>query len=261
MRARDAPSPRMLAQPCDPSSTTSVAGFSATKQPLVAMRQALAPVTGVQFVVIKLCESAAWQFLVRISCSACRVTCCKLWLCVRLGTLRSVSGPYRAETHSPDPQCPGPSRLRILAGKARADAAQAKQMCLNGIFSAHQRKSGSASSGAPYFTCTRLNGSTFRIVEDDSFGEAPFIYVKVNLSTIVVIDTGCGPDAAADPKTPLTSLREFIERCPIPENGSVPLSPEGAKPYSVMCTHCHYDHIGACGLLRADFMHANAAAT
>lgn len=93
------------------------------------------------------------------------------------------------------------------------------------------------------FTCTRLNPSTFRIVEADKYGEFPFIYAKVYDSVIVLIDTGCG-GAARDPGVKLTSLRDFIETYPVQENDRKPINPGGRKSYIVICTHCHYDHIG-----------------
>lgn len=93
------------------------------------------------------------------------------------------------------------------------------------------------------FTCTRLNSSTFRIVEADKYGEFPFIYAKVYESAIVLIDTGCG-GASRDPGVELTSLRDFIETYPVEENDGKPLNVEGKKSYVVICTHCHYDHIG-----------------
>lgn len=93
------------------------------------------------------------------------------------------------------------------------------------------------------FTCTRLNPSTFRIVEADKYGEFPFVYAKVYGSVIVVIDTGCG-GAARDPGVKLTSLRDFIETYPVPDNDNKPLNTGGRRSYVVICTHCHYDHIG-----------------
>lgn len=93
------------------------------------------------------------------------------------------------------------------------------------------------------FTCTRLNPSTFRIVEADKYGEFPFIYAKIYDSVIVLIDTGCG-GAARDPDVKLTSLRDFIETYPVEQNDNKPLNLGGRKSYVVICTHCHYDHIG-----------------
>lgn len=71
----------------------------------------------------------------------------------------------------------------------------------------------------------------------------PFIYAKIYASVIVLVDTGCG-GAAKDPSVELTSLREFIETYPAKENDGKPLNPNGQRGYAVICTHCHYDHIG-----------------
>ena len=92
------------------------------------------------------------------------------------------------------------------------------------------------------FTCTRVNPSTFLVVEDDKYLEQPFIYVKVTLHALVVIDTGCG-GAARDQHVKLTCLKDFLETFPVPDNNNEPLNEGGCKPYVVICTHCHYDHI------------------
>ncbi|MCJ1362415.1 hypothetical protein MMC16_001518 [Acarospora aff. strigata] len=94
------------------------------------------------------------------------------------------------------------------------------------------------------FTCSQLNPTTFRIVEADNYGEFPFIYVKIYTSPplLVVSDVGCGTTSC--PATVgRTSLRQYLESYPIPSNNGQPLNPQRA-PYLIICTHCHYDHIG-----------------
>ncbi|KFY90412.1 hypothetical protein V500_05182 [Pseudogymnoascus sp. VKM F-4518 (FW-2643)] len=93
------------------------------------------------------------------------------------------------------------------------------------------------------FTTSRLNGTTFQIVEDDKWAEMPIIYAKVYPSTIVLLDTGCG-GAARDPRVELKSLRIFLETFPVADNGNSPLNLGAERSYLVICTHCHYDHIG-----------------
>jgi glyoxylase-like metal-dependent hydrolase (beta-lactamase superfamily II) len=92
------------------------------------------------------------------------------------------------------------------------------------------------------FTCTRLNSTTFRIVEDDKYGEYPFIYAKLTPDALILIDTGCG-GATKDLDIELTSLRKFLETYPIADNSNTPLNADGNKDYIVICSHCHYDHI------------------
>lgn len=94
------------------------------------------------------------------------------------------------------------------------------------------------------FTCTRLNDTTFLIVEDDKWSEYPFIYAKVYASILVLIDTGCGGAAKDNATVQVTSLREFLETCPVDDNDSQPLNPGSHKDYAVICSHCHFDHIG-----------------
>ena len=100
---------------------------------------------------------------------------------------------------------------------------------------------------SPYFVCTRVNSTTFVIVEDDEYAEHPFIYVKIYENLVILSDTGCGGSADA-PELSHISLRYFIETSPIVANGGQPLNPrqENGKPskqYLIICTHCHYDHI------------------
>jgi glyoxylase-like metal-dependent hydrolase (beta-lactamase superfamily II) len=88
-----------------------------------------------------------------------------------------------------------------------------------------------------------LNASTFLVIEDDKWNEEPYIYVKIYPSSLVLIDTGCG-GAAKNEAVELTSLREYLETFPVPDNEYQPLNPESRKSYIVVCTHCHFDHIG-----------------
>jgi glyoxylase-like metal-dependent hydrolase (beta-lactamase superfamily II) len=97
--------------------------------------------------------------------------------------------------------------------------------------------------GTTCFTASRLNDTTFQIVEDDKWAERPIIYAKVYPSTIVLLDTGCG-GAARDTRAELKSLRVFLETFPVADNGNNPLNPGAERSYLVICTHCHFDHIG-----------------
>lgn len=97
------------------------------------------------------------------------------------------------------------------------------------------------------FLCTRVNSTTFVIVEDDEYAEHPFIYARIYESLVVLSDTGCGSSADA-PEHSQSTLRNFIEASPIVANGGRSLNPrqENGKPskkYLIICTHCHYDHI------------------
>lgn len=102
------------------------------------------------------------------------------------------------------------------------------------------------------FKTTRISKTTFLVTENDIYGEHPFIYVKQHPTShvLIVSDTGCN-----NPKESVTvsSLREYLETYPIPELDGEPLNPrvkdaEGniapERQYIIICTHCHYDHIG-----------------
>lgn len=99
------------------------------------------------------------------------------------------------------------------------------------------------------FSCTRLNSSTFLIVESDRYDEHPFIYAKIyqHPSLIVLSDTGCGGGHRQASRLPPDTLRNFLETYPVVDNGNKPLNPhlhEGpAFSYLIIETHCHYDHI------------------
>ncbi|KAL9121798.1 MAG: hypothetical protein Q9187_001650 [Circinaria calcarea] len=99
------------------------------------------------------------------------------------------------------------------------------------------------------FKCTRLNPSTFVIVEADKYDEHPFIYARIFLDPLLLIlsDTGCGGKSDGSTDIP-DNLRNYVETRPITSNGNLPLNPrqpDGSPSlrYLIICTHCHYDHI------------------
>lgn len=91
------------------------------------------------------------------------------------------------------------------------------------------------------FVSRRVNSSTFLIIEDDAYGEQPYIYVKIYSEHLIITDTGCNTPRSKKPS--LTSLRNYLETYPLPLNGNQCLNPGGKKEYIFICSHCHYDHI------------------
>jgi glyoxylase-like metal-dependent hydrolase (beta-lactamase superfamily II) len=105
-------------------------------------------------------------------------------------------------------------------------------MCLT-----NTNQSTSPITGPPYF-CSRLNNTTFLVVHHDKYSEFPFIYVKLyqSLSLAVVIDTGCGAHNGQD-DAPVLELKDFI-------HDEILNSEQASFDFMVVCTHCHFDHIG-----------------
>lgn len=91
------------------------------------------------------------------------------------------------------------------------------------------------------FISLRVNKSTFLVIEDDAYGEEPYIYVKFYPNHILVTDTGC--NLPRQENRSLTSLRQYLETYPLAINGGKCLNPGGQKKYIIICSHCHYDHI------------------
>jgi len=91
------------------------------------------------------------------------------------------------------------------------------------------------------FISRKINASTFLVIEDDIYGEEPYIYVKVYANHLLVTDTGC--DSPRSKNRSLTSLRQYLETFPLSSNGNRSLNPNGSKAYIIICSHCHYDHI------------------
>lgn len=85
-----------------------------------------------------------------------------------------------------------------------------------------------------------MNETTFLIIEDDAYGEQPYIYVKIYPEYLLITDTGCNSSRTY---RQVTSLREYLETYPVPAAQGKVLNPEGKKQYIIICSHCHYDHI------------------
>lgn len=78
----------------------------------------------------------------------------------------------------------------------------------------------------------RLSERVWLVVEDDRFGEHPFLYIIVGAARVVLIDTGVGTaDYAA-----------FVDR--FLRSARVGRPEAAALPRFVVNTHCHFDHMG-----------------
>ncbi|KAH7319291.1 beta-lactamase-like protein [Rhexocercosporidium sp. MPI-PUGE-AT-0058] len=101
------------------------------------------------------------------------------------------------------------------------------------------------------FISIRVNNSTFLIIEDDAYGEEPYIYVKLYPKHILITDTGC--NSSRQKHLSMASLRQYLEIYPLSINSGKCLNPGGQKRYIIICSHCHYDHIlGIPQFLEAD---------
>nr|OQO27366.1 hypothetical protein B0A51_05071 [Rachicladosporium sp. CCFEE 5018] len=92
----------------------------------------------------------------------------------------------------------------------------------------------------PTYTISRLNATTHLIIHNDRFFEFSYIYVKVydNLKLAVVIDTGCGAKSTKGTRGQ-TDLKAFVDDNVLPTSRD-----EKQWNFVVICTHCHFDHIG-----------------
>lgn len=99
----------------------------------------------------------------------------------------------------------------------------------------------SSSSQTTSFVTALINPTTYLIIEDDSYSEQPHIYIKTYPNHLLITDTGC--NSPRRPNIFITSLRQYLETFPIPQNNHQPLNPGGKKQYVIICSHCHYDHI------------------
>lgn len=110
------------------------------------------------------------------------------------------------------------------------------------------------------FTVRRVNASTFAITEDDTYGEHPIIYAKVHPKAPVIIlsDTGCDAPSKRSKDAKYTHLRHLLEECPVEANDNKPLNPSCSRSYIVICSHCHFDHIGGISQFRSASIVASA---
>lgn len=83
----------------------------------------------------------------------------------------------------------------------------------------------STSSPSASFKCSKINSTTFLIVEDDVYRETPFIYAKLHPTEPILIinDTGC--NAPRITGQDIDNLKEYLESYPVPANDGKPLNP------------------------------------
>jgi len=74
------------------------------------------------------------------------------------------------------------------------------------------------------FTAERLSDVTWKVVENDRYGQYPFLYIIIGIDKCIIFDTGCGTG----------DFRNFV---------NTHLNTQHL-PYLIICSHCHFDHIG-----------------
>jgi glyoxylase-like metal-dependent hydrolase (beta-lactamase superfamily II) len=81
-------------------------------------------------------------------------------------------------------------------------------------------------AGMSGWTVTRMESAgrpVFKLVENDRFGQFPFVYAIEAWDKFIIIDTGTGQH----------SLRACVAQLNTKH-----------LPYLILLTHCHFDHIG-----------------
>jgi glyoxylase-like metal-dependent hydrolase (beta-lactamase superfamily II) len=91
----------------------------------------------------------------------------------------------------------------------------------------------------PTYALSKLNSTTWLVIHNDQYYEFPYIYVKLysHLHLAVVFDTGCGTKYSKGHEQP-AELKTFIQERILPKDSS------SNYGFMVICTHCHFDHIG-----------------
>ena len=75
------------------------------------------------------------------------------------------------------------------------------------------------------FNVERLSEVTYKLVQDDGYGQYPFLYAIVGSDKVVLIDTGVGKGG----------LRQLLDS---------QINP-GGLPYLVICTHIHFGPVSS----------------
>lgn len=75
------------------------------------------------------------------------------------------------------------------------------------------------------FKCSKLNSTTWLLVEDDIYRETPFIYAKIHPTEPILILTDTGCDAPRSKGHDFDSLKRYLEEYPVPANAGKPLNP------------------------------------
>ncbi|KAK4552530.1 hypothetical protein LTR86_010374 [Recurvomyces mirabilis] len=105
---------------------------------------------------------------------------------------------------------------------------------------------------APVYTSQQLNLSTYLVIHNDKYLEFPFIYVKLyeDIKLAVVVDTGCGKNYGKGGRGP-AELKDFIAQKIIDKHAGRDATKSFSRlrqasgyDFMVICTHCHFDHIG-----------------
>lgn len=97
----------------------------------------------------------------------------------------------------------------------------------------------------------------YKIVEEDAFGQYPFMYIIDCAKKVIVIDTGCGGGPISSSGIELESITTISSTIPVNDNETNDLfeyicfklgergsSSVRTKGFLVICTHSHFDHIG-----------------
>lgn len=85
---------------------------------------------------------------------------------------------------------------------------------------------------SPFARVEKISSRVWLVVEDDRFGENPFMYIIAGTQKIVLVDTGVGTGGA---HTYAAWVRAWV---------SEHLDASADLPILVINTHCHFDHVG-----------------